>query len=111
MKGMSAFWSVLIVVAAWPMVVVALFAMQRRYPSGAPAKHRWIVWGVVAVIYLGAAGFFFVTATIARGLMCLVAGIAAAAYALEQWRRPSVGRGFALLVNGSPIGAERNGHE
>lgn len=90
MKGTSAFVFVLILVSAWPLVLVGLFALDRRFPSGVPPQQRWMPWGAGTVFYLGSSVFFFVTGASVRGILFLTAGIAAAALTLDQRRRSRV---------------------
>lgn len=91
MNGMHSFWILLILLAAWPLVLVGLFTLWRRFPSGLPVQKRWMFWGALAAIYLASSAFFFVTGANTRGISFLALGIAAVAYALDQRRRSATG--------------------
>jgi hypothetical protein len=93
------FWLVVVLMAAWPLVLVALFALSRRFPSGVPDPRRWILWAGVAAFYLAGSLYFLNSGAGGRGLGFVALGIATAAYALDQ-RRRSIARG-ARQVHGA----------
>jgi hypothetical protein len=90
MSGTTLFWLFLILVAAWPLILVGLFAVERGYPSGMPARNRWMFWAAMAIVYLCSCVPFFISGARARGILFLALGISLAAYAWDQRRRSIV---------------------
>ncbi len=90
MDTRNSFWFVLAFAAAWPLILVGLFAFNRRFPTGIPVQKRWWLWAALAPVYLAAAAYFFVTGLSLRGFSFLALAISAAAYALDQRRRSNM---------------------
>jgi hypothetical protein len=46
-------WSFALVIAflcLWPLILAGLFALMRRFPNGVPARHRWAMFAVWALV-------------------------------------------------------------
>jgi len=87
LENTISFWLVVILLAAWPLILVALFAMSRRFPSGMPPRRRWTVWAALALFYLVGSVYLVASGARVRGLSFVALAIAAMAYALHQRRR------------------------
>ena len=87
MENTISFWLVVVLMAAWPLVLVALFALSRRFPSGVSHPNRWLLWAGVAAFYLAGSLYFLNSGAGGRGLAFVALGVATAAYALDLRRR------------------------
>jgi Mn2+/Fe2+ NRAMP family transporter len=92
MKATGAFWFLLVLVAAWPLILVGLFTLARRYPAGVPVYRRWTLWAALVPVWLAGSVYHFIGGATARGILFLVLSIAAALTALDQGRRSSGAR-------------------
>jgi hypothetical protein len=52
MKNIPAFAVIIVLVAVWPLLLVGMSVLERK--DGLPSRHRWIVWGAFAIVFLGA---------------------------------------------------------
>jgi hypothetical protein len=86
------FWLFVVLMAAWPLVLVALFALSRRFPSGVPDRKRWMLWAALAPVYLAGSIYFLISGAHGRGFSFVALAIAAAAFALDQRRRSTVSK-------------------
>ena len=87
MRGGISFWFVVILLAAWPLIVVALFGFTRRFPSGIPQRKRWVFLAALSVVYSAASVFHLITGAYVRGFSFVAVAIGTAAWALDLRRR------------------------
>ena len=92
MEATSAFWFLFVLLGAWPLILVGLFALARRYPAGLPVYRRWAFWAVLGAVWLAGSVYHFIVGRTAWGVVYLALGTAGAVNALDQRRRASVAR-------------------
>ena len=51
--GTKAFLLIALLVALYPLFLVAMFGLARRYPDGVPPRWRWLLAGAAVLLYVG----------------------------------------------------------
>lgn len=93
MKATSVFWFLFILCAAWPLMLVGLSALERRYPAGLPVRRRWAYRAALVLVWLAGSVYHFIVGRTAWGFAYFALGITEAVNALlDQRRRSRVAR-------------------
>ena len=91
MEATSAFWFLFVLLGAWPLILVGLFALARRYPAGLPVYRRWAFSAVLGAVWLAGSVYHFIVGRTGWGLVYLALGITEAVNALLDQRRRASG--------------------
>lgn len=92
MTGAS--WPLVLFVAVlclWPLILVGLFALLRRHPGGVPARHRWKLLAVWAVVPAALAIDAFLGGDGWRAAVSALQAVFFAWFAADQRRRAMLG--------------------
>jgi hypothetical protein len=108
MKATSVFWFLFILCAAYPLILVGLSALERRYPAGLPARRRWAFRAALVLVWLAVSVYHFIVGRTGWGFVYLALGITDVVNALlDHRRRASVARAVSegaqrVVNNGDP---------